>query len=173
MSGVLLISILLLALIYLHFKGSDLIFQSDIKVVKVLSIIVLALMGIFSDLVVELSGGELAEIVLICRTLIWFLIVIAYCKLFSGCYKYISFNRVGSADPAIRVKVRGILQDVLDKQELSAEWDSFLKASSSDPLVEEIRCGCKRFWQMQSSGEKLFEKEDFDKLKEYIEKLAE
>ena len=169
MPEVILISILLITLIYLHIKQSDLIFQLDVKIAKVLSMIALLLIACSSYVSMVMTKGRVVELVFLYNCVIWLLVIIAYWRLLSGCCKVAFFNRIGSVEPGLRAKVRGILQQVRDKKQRTEELNNFLQVSFNDPLIEEIRCRCKEIFSVYDYRSE----EDFEKIEHFVEMLGE
>jgi len=177
MQAISLVSILLITLIYLHVKASHLVFQRDVKFAKILTLVILALTAGASFLGPMLSGSEAVDFAFIFNGVIWILIVIAYWKFLSGCYNDALFKRNETVESALRQKARDTLLEVVDKKKLTPEWKIFLKVTTSDALIEEVRCKCQQM-HPKESGEGIgvsvgvFTEDDLEKLKNFVEQLA-
>jgi len=170
MQAILLVSILLITLIYLHVKGSHLIFQRDVKIAKVLSLIVLVLAAGASFLGIAMSKSDILGFIFLYYGVIWVLLVIAYWKLFSGCYNDAWFKRHETVDSALREKARDILLEVVSKKQFTPEWKNFLKVNSNDPLIEKIRGRCKGIYTGYADNP--FREDGIEMLKNFAKQLA-
>ena len=185
MQIIILISVLLIALVYLHIKQSSMIFQRDIKISINLLIAALILvvgarlftllitMVVFSTnqhrMARSASTGALAFWPLLYDFFIWILVVIAYAKFFSGVRKVAYFKKTESVDPLLRAKVRKILLKFIEEKWQTEEYGIFLQVRHEDPVVESIRSECSRMYFVD--GQK--SEEQIEKLKGFAEKLKE
>ncbi|MBW8016516.1 MAG: hypothetical protein FVQ82_10035 [Planctomycetes bacterium] len=157
-----LISILLIALVYLHITQNRLIFQWDVKVAGILTSIALVMLAISAcvaplfalAIASNARNGQLAAdsagfmvFGLLFASAIWVIVVAAYFKFFAGCRKAAFFKLVESADPLLRTKVRGILLDVIERKWWTEESGMFIQVNHQDPLVEDVRCECEKMHQ--------------------------
>jgi hypothetical protein len=186
MQIVILISVLLVALVYLHVTQSSLIFQPDIKVAKTLAIIALVIQAVsifISPLFVMLagtavrnnrrlpaSGSELVVFGLLFALVIWILVILAYAKFFAGCYKAAYFKKTESVAPFNRAKIYEILTDASEQKRVTPEFKMFLQVNHEDTLVEAVRCGCGNLAYYSGA---FVPAEQWEKLKDLAEKLKD
>jgi hypothetical protein len=160
MQPLILVSILLIVLIYLHVTQNGLIFQPGVKAATTLGLTVLVMHAvsiyISPFLVMMITSGARnhrreatnanASLILglLFALAIWTLVILAYAKFFAGCRKLAFFKKGDSVDPLLRAKVRSILLNVTKEKGPTDEYRMFIQVNHEDPLVEAIRSECEK-----------------------------
>ena len=172
--------LLFAALIYLHIRQSDLIFQHDIKIAKILASILLCIVAsrnciplrIRAELISEI-GNHALVIDFISSAVAWVLIILIYWKILASCYIDAFFKKIGKPGQSLREKIKDIVLEAIQKDQRSPALKLFLKTRFEDPAIDSVRCECKDIiYAYTQLGNEDFPQEQLEKLKSLAEKLG-
>jgi hypothetical protein len=172
------LGLLFAALLYLHIKQSDLIFQHDFKVAKTLAIILLfilapkywVLLWHIDTLKSEFGPDGVFVFSLLYITINWILMITIFWKILSGCYKDAFFKRIGKSGQSLHEKIKDILLEVIETKKDTHAFKLFLKTRFEDPLLNSIAQSCKKICCTRTA-EGGYSTEQLEKIKSLAEQL--